>query len=634
MKPILQKSLLVAVLGLITTIVLIPTLKNGWTSWDDKVYILDNPLVKSLTKESVTAIFTTPQYNGGYTPLPMLSWAFNYHFSGTNVFPYHLTNLILHLINTVLCFVFVQLLTRNFSVAFATSILFGIHPMHLEPVAWITGRKDLLLGLFSLASLICWAKYDTQEQNRFSNYWLTLVFTILALLSKGTAVVLPVWFLLISVLVNQRYLMKSFFTLAPFWILAVAVGLLAVFTQQDSEAMQRFSEINFGHSSLAAINSLGTYIVKLVVPYHVGPAHNYPQAYNVFIVVCFFLVCAAFLAILWFVHKSRKHRKVFFGLLFFLIGVLPILQFLPVGYALTADRYVYIPYIGGFLVIGFVLSQLTNRNMITKTFVYVGFALYVSVLGFQTWSYANIWKSDLTLWNHEIAFHKYAPRAYVNRGHFYANNGMTQLALNDYNTAISQDPELKEAYQKIGLALQELKRYQEAEASFVKALEIDSLYSPAMLNLALNAFHQGDYESSFRYFNQAEKAEPKNLLVYLNRGVLYQQLGNYQAALHNFSTAIQVAPFNIRGYRFRGVLLFELGRMQEAFYDFEKWQELNTKDPMAYRWLARWYSQNRDEQRFIQNAELAKQLSGAFSEREFQQLREAAMGYSSTQSER
>lgn len=618
------KCILALLSGLITLMVLYPTLQNGWTSWDDKIYILDNPLVKSLTTESIYAIFTTWEYNGAYTPLPMLSWAVNYHFTGTEAFPFHLTNLILHLINTLLCFVFIRLLTQNTTVAFVVGVLFGIHPMHLEPIAWITGRKDLFLGFFSLSSLVAWTMLESAARKRMLLYALTLVLTICALFSKGTAVVLPVWFLMISVLKYKKQLTKSFIKLAPFWIFAIGFGLIAIVSQQDSGAMKSVAEVDFLKSFVFAVVSLGTYCIKLLIPYHIGAAHNYPEVINFFTSAGLVSVAILFCLVVVYLLQKSSERMLLFSVLFFLVGTLPILQFLPVGYALTADRYVYIPYVGGFLALGLGLSKITQTNVVVKKLVWVGFTMYVLILGFSSWSAAGIWQSDLTLWNNEIAFHGYAPRAYVNRGQYYEKQEQFELAEQDYLIAVQQDPKLKEGHHKLGILLQSQKKYREAEHNFKLVLEIDSAYAPAWLNMALNEYYLGNVKSSFQCLGQAEINDPKNLLVYLNRGVIHQELGKVEFALNDYSKAIEVSPFNVRGYRFRGVLNFELGRLDLAISDFQRWKELNGKDPMVYRWLARYHSRMKDSQQFLENASMADRLGGAFPAQEFSQLLQQA----------
>src|SRR4030095_5333324 len=183
-----QSNLALVIVLLFTFIAYIPALKAGFVNWDDPDYVSGNPLIKNIS--NLEMIFTTP-IQGNYHPLTVISLILNYYISGFDAWSYHLLNIILHLANCFLVFRLALLLSRNnLIIAFTTSLLFGIHPMHVESVAWVSERKDVLYSLFFLAGLISYTRYIDKGSKK--QYWLTVLWLILSLLSKPAAVIFPV----------------------------------------------------------------------------------------------------------------------------------------------------------------------------------------------------------------------------------------------------------------------------------------------------------------------------------------------------------------------------------------------------------------------------------------------------------
>ena len=526
MRYATNKHWLGALAVLFTAIATIPTVNNGWLRWDDHIYILSNPFVQQFNWESILGIFTTYSYNGGYTPLPMLSWALDNWMFGNDAFHFHLTNFILHLCNVLLCFLFIRQLTSDYRIAFFVATLFGLHPMHLEPVAWITGRKDLLMGFFTMLSLLAWQKYLYVDSKHLLWFFCALTAFILALLSKGTAVVVPVWFLLLALYHKRKLSFREITVQIPFWTIALLFGVLAIISQQKASALDSLLNVDFGESILWSAQALGTYAIKMLIPYHIGPYHPYPLKHSSFLVISGVVVLFFALIFFSFTRNSLKGNTSIFGISFMLVGLLPILQFIPVGFALTADRYAYLPFIGGYLIIAHFISSDETATAIFNQ-IKSGFLLvFICALGYQTRTHAKVWSSDETLWTYEIEHHGHAPRAYVNRGQFYLNKGEFQRAIDDFDEAIAQESKLKEAHQQKGLAFQALREYGAAEVSFSNALQIDSTYVPALLNLALNSVYQNDKRIALNRLRTAQKLEPNNILVLLNLGLLLRKKEN------------------------------------------------------------------------------------------------------------
>lgn len=223
----------------ITFIVLSPCLQNKFTNLDDTQYVVENSVIKELNVENLKTIFSE-QFVGNYQPITMLSYMVEYKLWGLNPFGYHLMNLLFHLLGTLFVFLIIKKLSGNDLIAFITSLLFGIHPLHVESVAWIAERKDVLYGFYFLWALYLYILHTKQEK-QFSKYFLfSLILFVLALLSKAQAVVLPVGFFAVDFLMKRKFTKKIILEKIPFFVLAVAFGLLAIKVQGKAGAMQTF----------------------------------------------------------------------------------------------------------------------------------------------------------------------------------------------------------------------------------------------------------------------------------------------------------------------------------------------------------------------------------------------------------
>ncbi len=574
----------------LTTVVTFPTLLNGWTEWDDKYYVLDNPLVKNLTWEKVALIFQQWEMNGSYSPLPAISWGINFLLAGLEAFPYHTTNLALHIINTSLVFWFIRSLKQGLFVSLATALLFGIHPLHLEPVAWITGRKDLMYSMFMLGSLIAWMKYLRTDNIQWKYYLLALLLFILSLFSKGVAVVLPIIFLLLDYFLSRSLTVNRVLEKLPFFGLSLVFGLVAIYAQQESSAMESLTDISYLTSIGYASYGLTLYIIQVIAPFQIGAFHAYPAQTEMlsYILGTSFILCNVIaLTLLFF----RRNRTVVFGFGFFIIALLPVLQVIPVGTAMMADRYTYISYIGLFFLLSLFTKYMYTRFSIktptlAKGMLVFGFA-YILWLGHSTYTHAEIWKSSYSLWTNVIEQHPHSSKGYINRGRYYAEKNQLVNARKDLDKALELSPDLPVVYQERGLLFQRMNEYQFAEESFSTALSLNPLYTPALLNRAVNHIHIGQLDDALVDLNNLKTITPKNILIYLNEGVIYEQQNQFDKSIEAYSKAIEFHPMDYRGFQYRGVCNFRMERYNDAREDVTNWIKLSPDNGKAVLWRSR-----------------------------------------------
>lgn len=580
--------LVMAVVVTLTLIAMHNTLFLGWVDWDDKAHIIDNLLVRDLSWSGIKRIFLTPELNGSYVPLPMLTWALNYYAAGLDPFWYHLVNLILHLTTTAFVFVFFKRLSSSIGIGFLTALLFGIHPMHVEPVAWITGRKDVLYALFFMSSLTVYLSYAQSEARKTPLLAFSFFLFLLSLLSKGVAVVLPIILLMIDFYVGRRFDFKSIVEKVPFFILSLVFGLVAVFAQEKTVALESIQSIPFHISAITSSYSLSLYLIQAIFPFQIGAFHPYPPTEESLPTHMLLSVITPILMVvlLW---VFRRQKNILFGLGFALISFLPVIQLIPVGGAMVSDRYTYIPYLGIFFLFSWIVvriyKQLDAYNF--RIAMIVVATTYMAWLGYEAHCATNIWKNSLNLWTNVIEQHPHDSKGYINRGRYYFDNDALALARSDYKKALEIDSQLPVVYQHLGLYYQKMQQQDSALEAFSEAVRLDSTYFPAWLNMGVSYMHLQQFDSALNYLTQLQGLDTSNILVHVNKGVIYEQLEDFDSAIKEYANAIEKQPTDFKGYQYRAVVLFRVGRYRDALGDAENWIIRSPRDGKAYLWRSR-----------------------------------------------
>ena len=314
-----KKYLLLSLVLLATFALYYPAIFYEFTNWDDDIYILENPYLASFTAENIKNIFTTP-INGNYNPLTMLTFAVEKHFFGENPLPFHLNNILLHLLNVALVFFLALLLRLPLIASALVALLFGIHPMHIESVAWITERKDVLYAFFYFLSLICYVKYVQEKPLKTLFYLLTIVFMLLSALAKIQAVSLPLALLAIDFYLKRTFSFKVLGEKIPHFIIALCFGLLGIFFLNDTEYLRLASQnYSIFDRILFGAYSLFIYLLKAIFPFKMAAHYPYPTKINDWLPMLFYIVPFIFAVAAFFLYKKQEMaKKMLFGFAFFL----------------------------------------------------------------------------------------------------------------------------------------------------------------------------------------------------------------------------------------------------------------------------------------------------------------------------
>ncbi len=566
LNPFQQKVFWTAIIVVATLVVFFPTLFNELTNWDDHAYINENPHIKALSLENIRWIFSNP-FMGNYHPLTMISMAIDYKINELNPFVFHFTNLLLHTGNAVLVFFVIFALTGRLNVSVIAGLLFGVHTLHVESVSWVSERKDVLYALFYLAALFSYIRFGKKRERKW--YWLSICLFVLSLLSKGQAVSLAVTLFLIDYFQGKKLFdQKSLVNKIPYFILAILFGFIAIKAQQGVSATEMVQTDGLQRIFFASYGFL-MYIMKLILPVNLSAYYPYPNfAQGASLPVIYYLAPVAvlvFIVVLYFSFKRSK--SVFFALSFFLVNIFLVLQLLPVGRAIMADRYAYVPSIGYCFIFGWFIGStniLKNHR--------IGYAIatgYMILLGFLTFERTKDWKNSLVLWTDVISKGRSVPIAWYNRGNVHYGVSDYKKAIADYNECLKEDPRYLRAYINRGQAKTKLLDYKGAVSDYDELLGIDSGYVNAYINRAMSKRILRDLNASLHDYNVAIRLKPGQVELYASRGVVKFELKDVAGALADYDKAISLDPANPTGYSERAIIKKNSNDLAGALADYD-----------------------------------------------------------------
>jgi protein O-mannosyl-transferase len=547
-----------------------PSLKNHFVNWDDYEYVVENPHIQKLDIKSLKYHFSH-YHMGNYHPLTMISLSFDRITGKGEASHFHAGNMLLHILNTVLLFFLLNILFRNTSMAGISALLFGVATIHVESVVWISERKDVLYTFFYFASLMAYIRYLDQKETRY--FIFALVFFIFSLLSKGMAVSLSLVLLLIDMLKGRKLLSRAvLLEKIPFFLLSLIFGIIAYYAQQSGEQSGTVYDFSPLHRMIFASYGFMQYIFKLLYPYALSAFYPYPQLVEgsldpIFYIYPFLVLIVFFLGLY---ALRKKNRIVLFSLLFYLFNVIFILQLLPVGDALMADRYAYLASVGFFVLIAQACIKLLAIFPTWKNAFYTGIAVYVLFMVIQTQNRSAVWKDSLALWNDVIQKHSHVHIAWNNRGIAKKTLGDIHGAVEDYSRAIQLKEDYAEAYNNRGNSLAELKHYDAAIIDYNKAIALENKYVKAYSNRARTYMDMKNFDAALRDYNKALGIQAENPELHRNKGLLFNKMQDYEKAEQAFSKAIQLKPDFVLAYSNRAFARHHLEQYEAAISDYDK----------------------------------------------------------------
>ena len=529
---------------LITAVCFTPMLGNELTNWDDEYYVVQNNLLRGPDWAGIFDINKPVVSN--YHPITVASLALNYQMTQLDPSSYLITNLLFHLANTALVFYFILLISgRRTWVAALCAIIFGIHPMHVESVAWISERKDVLYTFFFLLSLIQYWYF--LNSNKRKNIILSLLFFTLSILSKPAAIILPFVLFLLDYWYGQN-LKKNIYWKIPFLIISVVFAFITV-NIQSRTAIAGLDFYPLWSRFFFATYTSTVYILRFFIPYPLSTFHPFPSpdklGWAVWLSPLFTL---AFLVFVWI---KRRNKLIVFSFFFFMINLALVLQLIPIGGTLVSERYTYVPYIGMAFLLAMVLDKYSSIE--NKKLLWGIPAVVIAVFCVMTFFRTKVWKNSETLWTDVLKHYPDAPVPRTNRA--------------NYLIRMSQDAGSKEKENEmLQTALEDCTIAIKAKSNHAKGYE-----NRQNIYLRLNKDSLALFDA-----NALIRLEPQNRLGYYTKGVVYQRFNMPDSALHYFNECLRLSPNTDYALNNRGSLLFNYyKKYREAMADFTKAIQIN-----------------------------------------------------------
>jgi tetratricopeptide (TPR) repeat protein len=532
----------VVILAIAALIIFGQAAEFDFTNWDDDEYVTQNLLIQGKVDNALYRIWNEFHYLM-YIPITLMSYAIEYQLAGENPMVFHMTNVGLHILNTIGVYLLIRLLTPNAYLAFLSALLFALHPLRVESVAWVSERKDVLYTFFMLAGLYTWVLW--RQTNKGYLYIVALICMILSGLSKATAVLMVPYIICLDYLLTSKFTLQRIWDKIPFVLVALGFGWLQL--QGISGAVAEQKDVT-GYSGIEHIlilmYSYVFYIWKTVIPFPLSAYYPLPDKVTDGLHAGYFLAPLVIAAIIaWLVYAYRKQQKpIVFGLLWFTAGVFLFLKLRPGGFFIAGDRYTYSAAIGISIAIALVLETMAKR----KTFAanrwhtaILGVLILYALLSFRQ---MGVWRNSVTLFQDIIRQYPDFYMAYINLGSAHEKEQRYEAALGAYQKALSLNPANDQGWYNAGNVLLALNKPAEALQPMQRAVQVNPRFTKAWNNLGSVWFKLNQYDSAVICYRQALVIEPGYLSATGNLGQALLRQGKGAEALEVLERALKMQP--------------------------------------------------------------------------------------------
>ena len=552
-----------------------------FVSYDDDVYVTRNPMVQQgLTLESVRRAFGSTHAEFWH-PLTWLSHMLDVQIFGLNPGGHHFSNLLLHIINTLLLVWILRYTTGHLWRSYIVAALFALHPLHVESVAWVAERKDVLSAFFWMLATLMYVWYV--KHHGIKRYLLVIIFFILGLMTKPMLVTLPFVFLLLDfwplerlksaspVKVDKAIQWQQAYYLIiekiPLFIITTVFSVVTFLIQKaDSHPG------SFGHplnERLAtSMVSYFKYLLKTLWPFHLSVFYPYPDSYEIWQVagVIVFFALISF----WILKAAHRYPYLPVGWFWYIGTFLPVIGIVQVGAHAMADRYTYIPLIGIFImaVWGFndMLADRRYQKTMAFTFTPILIVFFMAVSSIQI----GYWRNSTLLFENALKSTQNNYLAHNNLGNIYFRRGLIDEAMNYYLNAIQIEPAFAVAHSNLGATLVRKGKIQQAIDQFNLALTIDPGQNDARQNLKNTLVAKDAIIEETAAKEKKAQLEPENYKLHYELGALYQSLGKTDKALKQYESILSIHPRFVPAIERLASVQAERGDYLEAVYWYQK----------------------------------------------------------------
>jgi Flp pilus assembly protein TadD len=602
------------VLAVFTFIVYFQVTQNEFINLDDETYIINNKQIQNgLTVKGIIWAFTTG-HAANWHPLTWISHMIDVQLFGLNPGGHHLINVLFHLANTVLLFFVLNRITQALWQSAFVAVLFALHPLHVESVAWASERKDVLSAFFWMLTMALYASYVSRPN--YGRFLAVLLCFALGLMAKPMLITLPFVLLLLDYWPLRRLerngpaqgikpslkkkkreeipaiseppdqpattpwssIRPLLSEKIPFFILAIFSSFITYFVQDV--AIQSYKSFPLSVRLSNAFHSYLIYIVKMVWPVNLAVFYPHPGSWPTYRVLVSILTVILFTVQAF--RLRKKYPYVFVGWSWYVGTLVPVIGIVQVGIQSMADRYTYLPLIGLFIIIAWGLPDILKTWPYRKRVLIALTACCFLGVSLLTWRQVGYWRNNLSLYNHTLSITKSNFPIHITRGQAFFKLGMINEAIADFNKAIEINPQYDFSYNNRGSIYRFLGNTKQAMRDFDRAIDLEPREILGYYNRGLTYILLGDYQQAIRDLNKVIELAPRRAEAYNSRGMVYSHLGNYAQAIIDIDKAIELDPEEAKAFNNRGMVYGHLGNFTEAIKNINKAIELDPKYADAY----------------------------------------------------
>lgn len=559
---VLRQFVYVLIIVCVVTLTFLPGLGGEFVNWDDTTHVLKNPPVMSF---DIAAMFRQTVHKI-YIPLTTLSFAIEHKFFGFDPFVYHLNNLLLHIFNSILVYALAQRLGLSAAAAVWATLIFSIHPMKVESVAWVTERKDLLYAFFYLIAMHLYVGY--LKDRSWRGYIGIICFGVLSLLAKPMALSLPLIFFLLDWFHRRDFTMRTFAEKIPLVAAFIPITWITYElhvrnpVKDPLEAILMWTWSFFFYIWKFLWPNPLVPVYPVVEPVHLGDP-VYLAALLLFVAVCASLI------------MFSRNRWWIFAVGFYFLSIFFLFRFDPMtDIHVVADRFMYLPCLGFCLLFGAAVERVIKyfeiRHILFGPVIKTLLCVVVFLLALKSMEQTRIWNNSMTLWTHVIEHNPTAFLAYNDRAVAYIERGQYDLALADYGAILQFDPGNADAFYNRGLLFKKIGRYASAIDDLTQVIRRYPYYEKAYDHrgrayeaLAKDALALEDYTRSVT-------VSPAYADGYMNRGNYFNHRGEFKRAQEDYQKVIGLEPLNVRAINNLGTVYAKMSDNERALAEFER----------------------------------------------------------------
>ena len=582
------KCIGIILIVLLTTIAYFPLFEADFIEFDDRLYVTKNDWVRAGMTWSGTVWAFTQFHSANWHPLTWLSHMLDCEIYGMNATGHHISSLILHIMNSILLFLFFSQVTGAYHRSCILALLFALHPLHVESVAWIAERKDVLSTFFGLLCLMTYSRYVQTFHKK--HYYYCFACLCLSLMSKPMLVTMPVLLIILDVWPIQRTDDKKYQDKMLLFIPVIGVALMTFLAQYQDKAVNPLSDLGLMPRVLNALTAIGTYLIKTAWPTNFSvlyPHPGYSIHFGPAIFWFIFLICLLIIGM----YRLKQMPFLLTGILWFLISLMPVIGIIQVGSQAMADRYTYIPHIGLFWAIIWMVSQIA-KTKIRQYFAYAGLIICLAVCASKTFYQASVWKKPETLFIQAIENTHNNYLIYNNLGVLAYEKLSHERALRYFEKSLEIRPNFIDCLLNKAKCLVFMKRFDDGMKAYQSILAVDSKNIDAYLGLAEIYRCQRKYLQALTQCQHALKYSSQPEKIYMKIAYIFDKIGNYKSSAYYFKQLLRITPLSPKNHYEYARILVKLKQFHRAIRHYKRAIALNPKFAKAYNNLGTLYARN------------------------------------------